>query len=304
MLEGVGDGYLTITISGEEVFQRGVVLDAAEGRSVVLDAIERESAFNLDFYRELARGGHPTEGNMFPIQRWTGQAPPTIYIDMNASETDAGQIDSDMLKRTHEVIARMIPVLSGDRYAGTSIQIRSFASYSFDAVPDNSIVISFDDSLYRQGALGVTFTEPNFTAQATTSLRKAWIFLLHNEHYYQQGGIGYEELAAHELGHSFGYRHTSLLPSVMKKNGAYGNLFSEHDRLHMRVMYKRPFGNLDVDTDALPDATLRNLISAPYVFIERSPQVSESGDVLTDLQHAEGLVSAFLLHSPNVLAMD
>ena len=298
LLEGIGSGHLAISIAGEAVYQRVAAIDTSAGRSILLDVIEKQSAFNLNFYRELARGHHPTEGNLLAIQRWTKATPPTIYLDTNAAATDAGIVDAGMLKRAREVIKYMLPVLSGDTYASAPIQVRSFASYDFDAIPENTIAISFDDTLYRQGALGVTFTEPNFTAQATTSLRKAWIFLLHNEQYYQQGGVGYEELTAHELGHAFGYRHTSLLPSVMEKNGAYGGLFSEHDRLHMRVMYKRPFGNLDVDTDVLPNAKVRNRNSASQIFIECAPGNTESRNLLPELRHTDGIVGAFLSQNP------
>ncbi len=38
----------------------------------------------------------------------------------------------------------------------------------------------------------------------------------------------------------------------MNHNKSCGVLFTEHDKLHMKIAYQRPVGNTDIDNDMLP----------------------------------------------------
>ncbi len=151
------------------------------------------------------------------------------------------------------------------------IKVQNFSGSTFADIPDNSIVISFDDSLIDRGILGKTFTSPDFLSQRNIdSLNKVWIFVLSREELYP-GEYSLKEVVAHELGHGFGFRHTSILPSIMERNASFGEgLFSKHDKLYMKVMYSRPVGNRDIDMDAVRAEQLQSQIPKIEVFIDKT----------------------------------
>ncbi|GAK61404.1 hypothetical protein U27_01304 [Candidatus Vecturithrix granuli] len=275
-LDGVGNEQCILNISSDQVYPRRIIVNLANGRVIQADAIERQSAFHLEFYRELARGNHPGENDLLPIHRWTGAMPPTFYIDTNARAAYDGVITSETIDRITQVITEVVPVFSGNVYAEAAIYARSFSEYAFETIPDNSIVISFDDTLFLQDAVGIAFTEPNLTSLGSYALQKAWIFVLNQEAFFSFSGVTREAVVAHELGHSFGYRHTSLLPSIMVKAGMYAGLFSENDRVHMAVMYRRPAGNMDIDNDPITTEKTVKRILKHQVFLDRCPDISSS----------------------------
>jgi hypothetical protein len=242
-------------ITGEAIFPRQALLTSPINGISQIDVIEQASAFNLDFYRELARGAHSQEGNLFPLHRWTSTRPPTFYIDTNAAATAKSEISAEMIELTRQVIADVLPVLSGGHYVTPTIQVAAFTDYNFAHLPDNAIVISFDDSLYARGGIGLTITEPDFISDVGTRITKAWVFLIQREDYYAATQFSPTTLLTHELGHAFGYRHTARLPSIMSKVEAWKyHTLTEHDRQHMAIMYARPTGNTDIDNDPLHSA--------------------------------------------------
>ena len=84
---------------------------------------------------------------------------------------------------------------------------------------------------------------------------------MHQEDFYHASHVVRTVLTAHELGHAFGYWHTSQRPSVMAKDLSYAGLFSPADELHMRIAYTRPVGNSDIDQDPAP--TANQLVATP-----------------------------------------
>lgn len=262
-IECAGTGAVSLTLTGDTIYPRTAVIPVPHASAILqLDAIEQESSFDLAFYRELARGNHPTEGDLNPIHRWTYPAGPTIYIDTNPRATRAGYLSEETLELTRQVITQMVPVLSGGYYPSVAIQFQEFTTYDFDTLPPYSIIISYDDSLYARGGIGLTMLEPDTTSATGCALNKAWIFVIDSEPLYAATRFPRQALIAHELGHAFGYRHTSRHPSIMQKYEGYSNgLFSEHDRLHMAVLYARPAGNTDIDNDSLP--TTQHAITLP-----------------------------------------
>lgn len=278
-LNNVGEGILAVVISGNSIYTRTAAVNtASQGRSVALDAIERDSTFNLGFYRELARGNHPNERNLYQTHRWVTQ--PTFYIDTDASVTLDGQISDEQINRVKDVISTVVPVFTGNVYSSDTIRTQAFRRLDFDLdIPDNAYVISFDDRLVNSSAYGYTETAPDFVSPTTSTIGKTIIRLLDGEQFYTS--ITMEEIVAHEMGHGFGFRHTSLLPSVMVPVGAYGGLFSDFDRLHMAVAYHRPAGNMDIDNDPIPGAKSFGRPLGHQVFIDQranfpvAPEVRE-----------------------------
>lgn len=277
-LNGAGDGILGVVISGNDIYTRIAAVNTVNGRSVVLDAIERNSDFHLGFYRELARVDD--RGYMHPTRRWTNLSPPTFIIDTNASETFDGLIDQGQINIVRQIIQRMVPIWTGNFYSSVQIETRPFSQLDLNLdIPDNAYVITFDDNLIRRGAYGETIY--SFTANV---INKTLIWLVDDMDFYRHGGITFEEIISHEMGHGFGFEHTSLLPSVMLPVGAYGDLYSKHDRLHASIMYRRPAGNTDIDND--PVSSLKRVApdSGIHVHIDRRANFPLSPELIERLQ--------------------
>ncbi len=299
-LDGVGEGNLSVIISGDKVYRRTKAVNTAQGRSVGIDAIENGSNFNLRFYRELARGNHPQEGDLFQTHRWTSATPPTFYINTNAVSTLDGKIDQKTIDTVARVLKEIVPVYTGGVYSKVNVQTANFPNkMSFSDIPANGFVISFDDTLREEGAYGLTFTDPDFTSPFTNSISKTALFILDSEKFYKYGNpanISFEEIIAHESGHGFGFRHTSEpnaggLPSVMVKTGEYGGTFSIYDELHMAIMYSRPAGNTDIDND--PDsAGAKQIPATREVFVDDRATGSVDAETQRQLAELEGFALA------------
>ena len=298
LLLGVGGGDLAAILSGEGVYSRTKALNTeSDGRSVSIDVIEQVSSFNLTFYREIARGNHPLERDIFPTHRWTNPTPPTFYINTNAEATEDGVISQQTIDTTARVLREIVPIFTGNFYTSIQIETRSFPrDISVPQIPDNSFVISFDDSLQLSGAYGLTYTIPDFISPTTSTINKALVFVLDSERYYKAGDasrIAFEEIIAHEAGHGFGFRHTAEphwggLPSVMVKTGEYGGTYSLNDQLHMAIVYRRPAGNNDIDNDPLSGRNARSISPGPQVFIDRRAERPLSARETRSLNRLQG----------------
>ena len=277
-LPKAGKGEFPVVISGHHVCLRtAVVKNTLTTLTVHLDAIEWDSGFNIDFYRELVRGCHPREWNpgypMQPIHRWVSPKPPVIYLDTNRSNTyKKRRISRKTRQRVRAAIRQIVPTLSGGRYRKVRIKQRHFPTQDsyldpdFSKVPDNAIVITFHDSL--KDALGIAITSPFIGIPAISCIHKAWIFMNTQEEIDRmfkkrqtnrkkgEPELSAKHLVAHELGHAFGYRHTTKRGSIMDRGivetfplVSEKELCCEADRIHMRLTYSRPVGNFDIDND-------------------------------------------------------
>ncbi|PID55780.1 hypothetical protein CSB45_14300 [candidate division KSB3 bacterium] len=252
-LENVPRGRIALLLEGEDIYPRRAAVKTPKLGRITVDAIEKSANFNLHFYRELTRGERA--GTLEPLSRWNDKKAPIFYINTTARAVRAGKISTKIIRRVKTVIKTLLPVLSGQKYRKSDlwIKVTELASTEPEFLPEHSIVISFDDSLVRRGVLGVTQSFPCFaSSEEPASLHKARIYLAHEERYYAQGGVSREQVLAHELGHSFGYRHTSVLPSIMNTGKPCRTLFTEHDAVHMKLAYHRPTGNTDIDNDLPP----------------------------------------------------
>lgn len=300
-LDGVGEGSLAVVVSGDSIYTRTAAINTADGRSVGINAIEVDSSFNLGFYREIARGNHPDEGDLYPTHRWTNSTPPTFYINTNASSTLDGVINQSTINSVRSVLNEVIPVFSGNFYTSIDIETRNFAAFNtFDDVPDNAFVISFDDSLADIGAYGITFTDPDFVSPTTSFINKTVLFLLDSALFYKNNAnpslISLEEIIAHETGHGMGFRHTSLLPSVMVRIGEFGGQYSQFDQLHMAITYQRSAGNTDIDNDPVAGAKMIGRFPGRQVFVDYRANFPKSPELMSQLQSLQsfGMVRDYI----------
>ena len=299
-LPKAGKGEFPVVLSGRNVQLRtAVVKNTLTTLTVHLDAIELGSNFNLGFYRELVRGCHPGEWRpgypMQPIHRWVSPKPPVIYLDTNRSNTfKKRRISRKTRKRVRAAIRQIVPTLSGGMYRKVRIKQRRFPTQDsymkpdFSKVPNNAIVITFNDSL--KNLIGIAHTSPDFLSPGISCIHKAWIFINTQEEIdrmfkkrqtaIKKGDprLSVKHLIAHELGHAFGYRHTTKRDSLMNKGLiatfpqiSEKELCCEADRVHMRLMYSRPVGNFDIDNDPVSiSKTHTQSVSpvGPQVFID------------------------------------
>jgi hypothetical protein len=274
-------------IEGGDIYTRRAAVDTSAGRSVLLDAIEINSNFNLGFYRELARGNHPEEGDMYRTHRWMSSTPPTVYIDNNALGTLDGVIEQSTINTVRDVVRDVIPVFTGKYYSSVTVKTGEFLDWGgWDDIPDNSVVFTFDDTIYFDpGAVGITLTEPDFISPSTSTINKTVIFVIDSSIFYELEGLDLETVIAHETGHGFGFRHTSLLPSIMWRRPENGRRYTDADRLHMAIMYKRVAGNTDIDNDPVSGAKMRGEAPGIQVHIdERTGEPKLSPEMLERLQ--------------------
>ncbi len=300
-LNGVGEGSMAVVISGSNVYTRTAAINTTDGRFVELDALEVDSEFNLEFYRELARGNHPEEGDLYPTHRWTNTTPPTFYINTNAAVTIDGDISSSNIDTAKSILNQVIPVFTGNFYSSITVKTRNFETLdSFADVPDNAFIITFDDSLAEIGAYGITFTDPDFVSPTTSFINKTVLFLLDNESYYENAAdpdlISFEEIVAHEAGHGMGFRHTSKLPSVMVRVGEFGGIYSQFDQLHMAVTYNRAAGNTDIDNDPVAGAKMIGRFPGRQVFVDDRFNRPLSPELMRQLQSLQsfGMVRQYI----------
>lgn len=277
-LPSISDGTFGITLEGNDIYTRrqAVTVTASNRSALALNAIEKNSAFNLAFYRELARGNHPNERDLYQTHRWTNTTAPTFYIDTDASVTLDGMIDQNQINRVTDVIRQIVPVFTGNFYSSSvTISTKPFTTLDFRVdVPTNTYVISFDDTLMSAQAFGITETDPDFVSPVTTAINRTIVRVVDDMSFYTRGGITFEEVVAHEMGHGFGFRHTSelYLRSVMVAIGEFGGLFSDADRIHMALMYSRPAGNTDIDNDPITGAKMAGHPIGKQVFVDRLAQ--------------------------------
>jgi hypothetical protein len=196
-----------------------------------------ELGFNLDFYRQLARG--TLDGSIQPL-RVLSQAPSLYLQTAGLSAANVAAL---------ETAARaVVPALTGGRF-----QVAGWETGEGTRAPSNGwiVVDVFDDT-------GRPCGETDLGAAAGhVRLNRA-------------ARCGYEgqavdpPLFAHELGHALGYWHIAAAGHLMHQRATFverrSTLPSDLERHHAAIAYHRSTGNTDVDIDPVAPAALRPIV--------------------------------------------
>lgn len=223
-------GVYPATVSGSNHVTRKTFVQS-DGARPVIDIIEDDVLWNLDFYRELVRDGSGG-GDLRPLNPWTVE--PFFYIDRRP-ESGTNRVISDAAVETVvEAIRTVLPLLTRHRLEGSQIEIGT--EPPADSSP-GTVVIRWDPvEVAEVAGPAAGFTRGVGGNASVVVLRT----------------IDDTEAVFHELGHVLGLYHplSGYRPSYMLGGGTPQRPhFTDWDIFHANALYARPPGNTDIDND-------------------------------------------------------
>ena len=230
----------TGTITRADYLER---VTAVETMTPVVDLIPLRPPFDLTFWRQLARNS--TEGALRPLVRQAGP----VRIALKTVDEAGAPVPAEALDMTHAALEHAAAELFEQPW-----------------------IRSVERGIDRQGQAGwVTIlwdpdTAKNQCGAAELGGTRIWLNYLKGSGC-QCGGRLRERTVYHELGHAVGLSHTSGYGGVMHIPALGCSIaWSDLERHHVAVLYARPRGNVDPDTDAGLQAT-RDARAAPPVIV-------------------------------------
>jgi hypothetical protein len=214
---------------------------SAQRTDVVLDAIRAQLPFSLDFYREFARNG--AESGLQALRRWTMS--PSFYF--NVITVGSG------LRVPDEIIARLTDMFRKS--------VRELSNHQLEA---GEFEIGMTAREPQEGWVNVTFfTEGVSFGSASVGGNSGDMFLRYvptdistpftNPYNCESVVIA---VADHEITHTMGFWHTSnVFVDTFSGPGCSGEGRPAHVRHHAAIVYARPPGNRDPDSD--PEDAIR-----------------------------------------------
>lgn len=238
----------TVAMPGFLTRETYVAWSTTGRQDVAIDLLPERSPFSLDFYRQMARNA--LEGDALePLRRWT--ADPKFYINTHNPRTGFPLKPSEVEALVQNVRDAVSQVTGG---------VLNAAEIETGAFPRQP----------RFGYINIEIVyepEGEFCGEAFVGANPGEITLNYERCASSCGGLALgPELVAHEVGHALGFWHVG--EGVMQA-GEFMNCptvnFTERERLHGNVAYRRPSGNLDVDKDPAGFAALTGPGAAPFI---------------------------------------
>ncbi len=181
-----------------------------------------QAGFNLDFYRQFARGS--LGGSLQPLAI-LNQAP-SFYMEVEGAKGFSAQVGAQL----EQVARRIVPELTGGRF-----QVTRWETGPTPRPRQNGwIVIERQDlgnGICGTAFVGATAGQINLDADRLCRV---------------------DAVLAHEIGHALGFSHVNLPGSLMYPQYRDSNVNdapTELERRHAAIAYKRSPGNRDVDVD-------------------------------------------------------
>jgi hypothetical protein len=210
----VSGGRLTVSASGY------VTRETRAGVSTV-DLIP-EAGLDLEFYRQLARGG--LDGVVRPLRLL--QQSPSFYMEV---EGEKG-LSAETGRLFEQIARRVVPQLTGG-----ILRVERFETGPTARPPQEGWIV-----IERRDAA------PGICGQALLGASAGQIWLDGNRQ------CNLAAVIAHEIGHALGFWHVNVSGSLMFPRDRASNIAdepTERERRHGALAYRRVTGNRDIDID-------------------------------------------------------
>ena len=177
-----------------------------------------EVGFDLEFYRQLARGA--MEGQMHGLKvLWQS---PNIYL-----QTDG--LSPSNVAALEQAARAVVPAMTGGRF---QVQVWETGQGRRQPLP---------------GWIAVAIVN-NDSEACGRGLAGGSVMLNISAHCQFQGYAVYPGVLAHEIGHVLGFEHVDR-PGSMMRSGYESAQPTDLERRHASIAYHRPRGNNDIDVD-------------------------------------------------------
>ena len=235
---GLAKGLVQFTVSAPGYLTYRTKVDLTDTRTGFgLELISNAPPFDLEFYRELARGKF--DGPMAETRRWTMD--PSFHLQTVTADT--GQpVQPSILDKIEKMFIAAVPELTAGRFRVAAVERGS----SLFGSREGWVAVQFFENEFNGAYSGDSFIGGN---QGRIRLRENPALEAQYGQFLGCGSMA-ARVADHEIVHAMGFYHTSdTFGDFQSGEGCPGQGRPPRVRYHADVMYARQPGNRDVDSD-------------------------------------------------------